>query len=241
MATEPIIAVVGISVMLSVSAGAVNLLTNPSFEDGSGTRTFSVSIEFGGADAFALTSPSSEIPGWVWEQSDGTNGGAEWLQETAGDLFGTDGSHLLYLDSNQSVQWQDTATASAGDEFRFDFNAAAWARGQDNTQAEGGDSTIFLEYNYRDAGGIQRFGAYVGTPELVAPGNGSAGAGGLTWINGSYVFEIPADYATDFNFVVTNTGGILLDELAISIVPEPSAAMLIGLGLMALAGRRSRR
>ena len=239
MTNKPITVVAGISAILSVSAGAMNLLTNPSFEAGSGGVTFSASTEFGGADAFALTSVSSEIPGWSWEQNGG--GGAEWLQETGGDIFGTDGSHLLFLDPNQSIQWTDPVTVVAGEDLQLGYNFASWTRGQDNTPASGSDSTILLEYNYRDLGDVLHFGSFTGPSELVAPDNGSSGPGALTWLIGSFTFEIPADYGSEFNFQITNTGGLLLDDLSIVAVPEPGSVILIGLGLMVLASRRSHR
>ncbi len=237
MMNRPFIAVVGISSILSVSAGAMNLLTNPSFENGAGAVTFSASAEFGGASALELTSISTEIPGWQWEQN---GGGAAWLEES-GDMFGTDGTHLLYLDSNQSVQWDDGVEVVADGMYELDYRFAAWARGQDNSAAGSGDATALLEYNYRDGGGDIHFGTYTGPGDIVAPANGSSPPGSLIWENGSWFFTIPSDYGSAFNFQIGTTGGMLIDELAIAAVPEPGAAGLFGLALVMFVLRRTLR
>lgn len=233
-----LIAVVGMSSCLVASAGAMNLLTNPSFENGAGGATFSATTDFGGATALELTSISTEIPGWRWEQNGG--GGAAWLEDNS-DFFGSDGDHLLYLDANQSIQWDDGVTVIANGLYQFDYNFAAWERGQDNSPASSGDSTALLEYNYRDTGGDIQFGTYTGPGDIVAPANDSNPPGSLTWINGSWQFTVPADYGSDFNFQINVTGGMLLDDLSISEVPEPGSASLLGLALGTLLLRRSRR
>jgi hypothetical protein len=220
------------------SAGAMNLFTNPSFETGAGGVTFSPTTDFGGATALELTSVSSEIPGWTWEQ-DGQGRGAAWLQDT-GNLFGSDGNHLIFLDTNQAIQWQDAGgQVVAGESYAFDYNFATWERGQDLAVGDpsSGEGTISLDYNYRNGTGDLMFGTFM--TNLRPPENGDAGPGALVWLSGSQSLVIPADVASDFNFSVTTSGtGMLIDNLALTAVPEPGMFGLLGLGALLLGLRR---
>lgn len=219
----------------------MNLFTNPSFEGGSGAATFSATADFGGASALELTSISNEVPGWVWEQN-GQEGGVAWLEDT-GNLFATDGDHLIFLDTNQSIQWQDVGgELIPGGSYTLDYNFATWERGQDLAAGDpsSGEGTILLEYNYRDASDNLVFGNY--TTNLRPPENGDSAPGDLVWLSGSESLMIPADYGSEFNFSITTAGtGMLVDQLSLVVVPEPGVVGLLGMAVLLLGIRRSRR
>ncbi len=59
--------------------------------------------------------------------------------------------------------------------YEMEYRFAAWARGQDNSPADSGDATVLLEYNYKDAGDVTRFGARSPVPEILwLPGTAAA-------------------------------------------------------------------
>ena len=240
MKNKAICAFSGCAFFLLGSAGAMNLFLNPSFEDGAGAVTFSPSTEFGGAEAFVLTSPSSEITDWSWEQNSG--GEAVWLRDNS-DFFGSDGDHLLYLDTNEAIQWQDTGgNLNGGETYVFDYNFATWERSQDAAPGDpsSGTGTILLEYNYRDTIGDLQFGSFL--VNIRPPANGDSGPGSLVWLTGSENLVIPADYGSDFLFAITTSGtGMLVDNLSLAGIPEPSAIIYVALGSIFVIGRRTRR
>jgi len=222
------------------SASAVNLFSNPSFEDGSGAVTFSGTLDFGGANALELSSISTVIDGWTWEQSTGTDGGAAWIEDS-GDLFQTDGDHLLFLDVHQCIQWNDAATPlSPGSEVEIGYNFASWERGQDFPPAgtSSGEGSMVFDYNYLDANDIRVFGTF--SPNPRPPANNDSSPGDLVWLSDSDTLTIPVDYVSDFNLLVsTNGGGVLVDDLSLTVVPEPAIGSFLGLvGLVALMRRR---
>jgi len=233
------------SASLPVAVHAQNLFSNPSFEDGAGAVTFSASSEFGGATAYELTSPSTDIPGWFWQQPEIPAGGAAWLEDSS-DFFGSDGDHLLFLDTNQAIEWSDAGGAlSAGETVSFDYNFATWERGQDIAPGDpsSGEGTILLEYRYRNQADDLAFGLF--TTNLRPPANGDSAPGALAWLSGSESLVIPADYGSAFNLFITSSGtGMLVDNLALNAapsVPEPRTPMMLGLATMLLFLRQSRR
>lgn len=232
------------SSLLITETQAQNLFTNPSFEDGAGAVTFSASTEFGGANAYELTSPSADIPGWFWQQPEIPVGGAAWLEDSS-DFFGSDGDHLLFLDTNQSIEWFDAGGAlSAGEMLTLDYNFATWERGQDLAVGDpsSGEGTVQFEYRYRDLSDDLVFGLF--TSNLRPPANGDSGPGSLVWETGSQSLEVPADFGSDFNLYITTSGtGMLVDDLALTSasVPEPRTPMMLGLATMLMFLRQSRR
>jgi hypothetical protein len=230
----------GLSLFLSVHVDAMELFTNPSFENGSGAATFSATTDFGGATALELTSISNEISGWVWEQNG--LGGAAWLEDNS-DFFGSDGDHLLYLDTNQSIQWQDlSGDLIAGANYTFAYNVATWERGQDLAPGDpsSGEGTILLQYNYLNTSNDLAFGDFA--VSIRPAENGDSGPGALIWLSSSEVLMIPADYASAFNFSITSAGtGMLVDNVSLISVPEPRAATYFSFCLLLVVVRRTRR
>ena len=181
-----------------------------------------------------------EITDWTWEQNGG--GGAAWLSDTS-DFFGSDGDRLLYLDTNQSITWQDVGDELIGGaSYNFDYNFATWERGQDNAPggASSGEGTILLEYNYRNLTDDLMFGFYL--VNIRPPANGDSPPGSLVWLSDTESLVIPADYGSEFNFSITTSGtGMLMDNLSLAPVPEPGMASYLAIAILVIAARRRRR
>jgi hypothetical protein len=107
----------------------------------------------------------------------------------------------------------------------------------------GNTYTVQFDARRRDAGGSGTFDVFVNsTISLVgATGGFNVTASSTTWEQKSFTFVAAAE--TSF-LTISNTdnpggNGFMVDNF--SVVPEPSAALLGGLGMLALLGRRRSR
>jgi hypothetical protein len=107
----------------------------------------------------------------------------------------------------------------------------------------GNTYTVQFDARRRDAGGSGTFDVFVNsTISLVgATGGFNVTASSTTWEQKSFTFVAAAE--TSF-LTIANTDnpggtGFMVDNF--SVVPEPSAALLGGLGMLALLGRRRSR
>jgi hypothetical protein len=103
--------------------------------------------------------------------------------------------------------------------------------------------------DWTDANGPENVWQEWGAPTYYTKGAGEAGTSGIPWdgTQMTYVFNMTLDAATpidvyDLEFAVATGGFAYQDEhFYLNVVPEPSAVVLAGLGLLGLLAWRRRR
>jgi hypothetical protein len=197
------------------NAALITSFTNLDFDSGG------VSNPFKGFDAPA----APEIIGWTNTPGAlvdaGVEGAGAWwspYQDKSGFLYKDDGAYNL-----------STYTIGAGDVFDISMYAKGWG-----WQAAGGSLTITLFYG--------------SDPSLNAIGSFSTGAltvgGSEAWTqytSGS-IAATGGSIGQTLGIKVVSTGATNsyanFDEIQVNVIPEPSAALLGGLGMLALLRRR---
>ena len=195
------------------SAALITSFTNLDFDSGSAGGPFK------GFDAPA----APEIIGWTNTPGTLTDAGVEG--PTA--WWGTYDTNSAFLYKDDGAYNLSTYTIGAGDVFDVSMYAKGW-----NWQAAGGSLTITLFYG--------------SDPTTNAIGSFSTGAlaQGTTWTqytSGS-IAATAGSIGQTLGLKVVSTGATNsfgnFDEIQVNVIPEPSAALLGGLGMLALLRRR---
>ena len=207
---------VALSLPTAANAALVTSFTNLDFDSGAVTAA----PNFKGFDAPSAT----EITGWnnlpsgALVDSGVEATGAWWVpyDDKSGFMYVGDGAYNL-----------STYTIGTGDVFDISMYAKGWT-----WQAAGGALTVTLFYG--------------ADPNLNMIGSFSTGAlaVGTTWTqytSGS-IAATPGSIGQTLGIKVVSSGATNsyanFDEIAVNVVPEPSAALLGGLGMLALLRRR---
>ena len=235
--------VLGFASYSLATAGAMNLFTNPSFENGSGAVAFSPTTGFRGGDLVCS------------DQHLFRNSGMDLGAERAGRCR-VDRGH-----------WERVCRQRRHSPPLLGHDPVDPMAGCGRRVGGGRDLPVRLQFcdlGARSGSGRGRseFGqrarscwsTTTGTPPTIScseisrrdirpPENLDNGPGALTWLSDSQLLVIPADYGSEFNFQINTSGtGMLMDNLALTRIPEPSAAGLcaIAAGLLGLRGRQRR-
>ena len=196
----------------SADAAAVIAGGNGSFETATvGTATYTNAWKF---DQVTITN-------WTYTQRTNTGYGATWFM--GGNDYGTasDGNYQVNLISDGDSYFLSTAITGL---------------------TVGNSYTVYFDARKRDGGGAGNFDVFVDT--TIPAGGFNITPTSTTWAQQSITFTAEAashtlsianyDYATG---AATTTGsGLMVDNF--TVVPEPSAALLGGLGMLCLLRRR---
>jgi hypothetical protein len=160
------------------------------------------------------------ISGWTFTERTGSVNGAVWFM--GGNTYGpaSDGNYMLNVISNGTSYFlsADITGLTVGNIYTVNFDA-----------------------RQRDGGG-GNFDVFVNTP--TASGGFDIAPTSTTWAQQSFSFTATAtthtlsianyDYST--NAVTATAAGLMVDNFR--VIPEPSAALLGGLGLLGFLRRR---
>lgn len=216
----------------SLYAGSTNLVSNGSFEQGTGPNGES----YVGTRGLNLNTLShnwdvyQEVPGW----KTGSGAGIEIWDRPTWSAGAQEGTRLVELDShNSSSMYQDIFL-----EQNNNYELSFWYRARKNQDAAGSFNEIqvnlagdtgLVDLKYNDNGlNYQNFTASNNPSD---PNQGSTSA----WKNFSFSFDLNNSgyYRLNFSDVsFSNSYGGLIDNVSlVSAVPEPSTYFLVCLGL----------
>ncbi len=208
-----------VTALAAVSQAVVVIDSFVNIDFDSGTVT---SWPFKGFDAPWAT----EIIGWTNYPSTGPlndagveGPGAWWLTPAYTDVYQNAG----FMSSGDAAYTMSSYTIQAGDVFFIKYMAGVW--GWTGT----GQWTASLFYNHPD----NVFGSYVQNINSWMP-NG-------VWYSDSIgIPATPAAVGGTLGILLrsTGTGIVQIDEITVSVVPEPTTMALLGLGTLALLRKR---
>lgn len=203
----------GLLGLVATASGATIALVNPGFELPNTVKILS------GFDS------ATDIPGW---KNNGGTYGDSGVETSVGHVNAVGGWNG-YLQSQDGGAYQASSyTIATGDSFTLDWVAGATSNGARNT------AMLVTLFRTTDGGA---------TRTVIATSN--ALLGGTTNTFQSYTLGYTATAADagaqigvefDYNVGTGNYAGF--DNFALSVVPEPSAALLAALGVLGLVKRR---
>lgn len=245
-----VFAAAGASLCLTATA-ATNLITNGGFESG----------VWGGTDSFIDSNNASNLLFWNTQVANWVpDSNSTWIQDTT---RASEGNRFVWLGPpgapfNQAItyisQTVATNTLASGLDYHlsldFDFLDP-----NDPNNMMGMTSTLKVYYllgNDMDMGGgniMLMDDINTQTDLLTESGITDSwnNPSGLQWNSDGIDFTMPNlagyDYLRIFfaappNTVQTPSMGVLVDNLSLSVVPEPGSFVLLGAGLLGLMGRR---
>jgi hypothetical protein len=221
--------------LLSVSgAGATNLISNGSFED----VTSAGAVRLGAVGTDPDTSNGIDDGKWaVFTQLPGlwvTNGGPgiEVRRNISG--VAQNGQNFVELDSDggdPSNSWMTQTFISSGALMKLSFFYAARPGSPGSDPLSNGIEVLWN-------------GNPLGSPPL-SPGNPASGTNNTAWVEYTALLPVGNIGANTLGFRavgIDETYGGSLDNVAVTVVPEPEAygLALAGMGVVAFAMRRRR-
>ena len=247
------IACFALAVLVPCAGAQTNLITNGSFESGNwdGTASFVNSN-----NASALMFWNTQVGNWIPDSN------STWVQDPT---RAQDQNRMVWLGPpgapyNQAITYISQTVSAAGLTAGQDYHLSLAYDFFDPTDPNGAapmNSTLKVYYvlgNSMDMGGgnlMLTDDANTQTALLTEIGMTGSwdNSSGLPWSQGSVDFVLPNmagyDYlrlylAAPANSVQSPSMGVLVDNVSLSVVPEPGSLLLAAAGMFKLLSRRKR-
>jgi choice-of-anchor C domain-containing protein len=210
---------------LATSAADANLIVNGSFEEGIGMPA---------PGAFSEKFPiNTDITGWTVVTTSGVLDSIDWVD--SGFWLASDGQLSIDLSGQNAGSIETVFSTTIGVKYLLEFDLAGNFAGPDCCPP----SDLIRSLRVAVAGAAPVFDFDVTGKNWTGPGVGDALDMG--WVQPSLEF-VATDTTTTLRFTSLEESayGPVIDNVSVTVVPEPSTLVLVLFGLIAISSSRCR-